>query len=124
MVSLCGAPDGIRLFNTVHNIQLKPRLNIFVTLDQRYFNAVYLLGEEKVRALASQLTRLLSNPKSTTTTTASASSKEDSSTNVDVKTEYSSLQSTSSDHENSTNIDDMCLFLKVPALSIDVFFYF
>lgn len=43
MISLCGAPDGIRCFNVAHNIQIKPKLTIFVTFqNQTYFSAVFL----------------------------------------------------------------------------------
>ena len=43
MISLCGAPDGIRCFNMAHNIQIKPKLTIFVTFqNQTYFSAIFL----------------------------------------------------------------------------------
>lgn len=43
MISLCGAPDGIRCFNMAHNIQIKPKLTIFVTFQaQSYFSAIFL----------------------------------------------------------------------------------
>ena len=100
MVSLCGAPDGIRLFNTVHNIQLKPKLNIFVTLDQRYFNALFLNGDDKLRTLATFLSQLYSttatnNRKLSSSSTSSSlsptSNKDESNTttsNVEVKVEF------------------------------------
>lgn len=43
LVSLCGPPDGIRCFNVAHNIQIKPRLTLFVTFQrQSYFSAVFI----------------------------------------------------------------------------------
>lgn len=43
LVSLCGAPDGIRCFNVAHNIQIKPRLTLFVTFQrQSYFSAIFI----------------------------------------------------------------------------------
>jgi hypothetical protein len=101
MVSLCGAPDGIRLFNTVHNIQLKPKLNIFVSLDQRYFNALFLNGDDKLRTLAALLSQLYSttttnnrklSSSSTSSSLSTTSNKDESSntttSNVEVKVEF------------------------------------
>ena len=43
MVNLCGGPDGIRCFNMAHNIQIRPKLTIFVTFQtQGFFSAVYM----------------------------------------------------------------------------------
>lgn len=46
LVKLCGVPDGIRLFNHAHNIQIKPKLSIFVTFSNvernTFFSAVFL----------------------------------------------------------------------------------
>jgi hypothetical protein len=44
LVKLCGAPDGIRLFNLAHNIQIKPKLSLFVTFstDASYYTALFL----------------------------------------------------------------------------------
>jgi hypothetical protein len=43
MINLCGAPDGIRCFNMAHNIQIRPKLTIFITFQsQTYFSAVFL----------------------------------------------------------------------------------
>ncbi len=43
MINLCGAPDGIRCYNIAHNIQIKPKLTIFVTFQpQTYYSAVFL----------------------------------------------------------------------------------
>lgn len=49
LIKICGPPDGIRLFNLMHNIQLKPKLNLFVTFNNKttaYFYAVYFNGQE------------------------------------------------------------------------------
>jgi hypothetical protein len=43
MINLCGAPDGIRCYNMAHNIQIRPKLTIFVTFQmQSYYSAVFL----------------------------------------------------------------------------------
>ena len=43
MINLCGAPDGIRCFNMAHNIQIRPKLTIFITFQsQTYFSAIFL----------------------------------------------------------------------------------
>lgn len=43
LISLCGAPDGIRCFNLAHNIQIKPKLTIFVTFQsQNHYSAIFL----------------------------------------------------------------------------------
>ena len=40
---MCGAPDGIRCFNLAHNIQIKPKLTIFVTFQsQNHYSAIFL----------------------------------------------------------------------------------
>ena len=114
MVSLCGAPDGIRLFNTVHNIQLKPKLNIFVTLDQRYFNALFLNGDDKLRTLAAFLSQLYSttttnsrklSSSSTSSSLSTTSNKDESSntttSNVEVKVEF---PLTSREQEQTTTV--------------------
>ena len=43
MINLCGGPDGIRCYNMAHNIQIKPKLTIFVTFQtQSYYSAIFL----------------------------------------------------------------------------------
>lgn len=123
MINLCGAPDGIRLFNTVHNILLKPRLNVYVTLDQRYFNAIYLFGDEKVRTLVHNLMRLYSNASRKTSTSSpvnsvvagSTSSKDHETSSVEVKVEYAAAaQATPTEQDySSINLDEINIFMKV-----------
>jgi hypothetical protein len=58
MVNLCGAPDGIRCFNMAHNIQIKPKLTIFVTFQmQSYYSAVFL-SDWKSKFLAEKVYKL------------------------------------------------------------------
>lgn len=43
MIALCGASDGIRVYNLAHNIQIRPKLTIFVTFqEQTYYSAIFL----------------------------------------------------------------------------------
>lgn len=43
MITLCGGADGIRCYNMAHNIQIKPKLTIFITFnEQSYFSALFL----------------------------------------------------------------------------------
>ena len=61
MINLCGAPDGIRCFNMAHNIQIKPKLTIFVTFqNQTYFSAIFLV-DWKNKYLIKKLLSLYSN---------------------------------------------------------------
>ena len=58
MVSLCGAPDGIRCFNVAHNMQVRPRLTLFVTFQrQSYFSAVFI-AEWKSKSLSQKILEL------------------------------------------------------------------
>jgi hypothetical protein len=58
MVSLCGAPDGIRCFNVAHNVQARPRLTLFVAFQrQSYFSALFV-GEWKSKSLSQKLLEL------------------------------------------------------------------
>jgi len=57
MVSLCGAPDGIRCFNMAHNIQLRPKLTLFVKFKERtagFYSPVFI-GERKAEVLVQRL---------------------------------------------------------------------
>lgn len=51
VVNLCGAPDGIRLYNLAHNIQIKPKLSIFVTFQEDTFYSAVFLSEWKAEYL-------------------------------------------------------------------------
>ena len=43
VISLCGCSDGIRLYNIAHNIQIKPKLSIFVKFrNHSYYSAIFL----------------------------------------------------------------------------------
>lgn len=57
-MKLCGVPDGIRLFNHAHNIQIKPKLSIFVTFSNvernTFFSAVFL-AESKAEFLVRKI---------------------------------------------------------------------
>lgn len=51
VVKLCGPADGIRLFNLAHNIQIKPKLSIFITFTERSFYSAVFLTEWKAEFL-------------------------------------------------------------------------
>ena len=61
LIKLCGAPDGIRLFNLAHNIQLKSKLTIFITFQsyQAYFSAIFM-ADWKCKSLIKRLFSLYS----------------------------------------------------------------
>jgi hypothetical protein len=62
LIKLCGAPDGIRLFNLAHNIQIKSKLTIFVTFQNclTYFSAIFM-ADWKCKSLIKRLTLLYSS---------------------------------------------------------------
>ena len=61
VISLCGCSDGIRLYNLAHNIQIKPKLSIFVRFKgHAYFYAIFL-PDWKTRFLMKKLIALYSN---------------------------------------------------------------
>jgi len=49
MINLCGASDGIRCFNVAHNIQVRPKLTIFVKFKERsvgFYSAVFIMDRK------------------------------------------------------------------------------
>ncbi len=63
LIKLCGAPDAIRCYNLAHNIQICPRLTMFVKFnEQDYFYAVYL-NDCKFKCLIKRLVYFYNNQK-------------------------------------------------------------
>ncbi|RNA10968.1 upstream-binding 1 isoform X1 [Brachionus plicatilis] len=56
MVSLCGGADGIRCYNMAHNVQIKPKLTVYVAFgDQSFFWAIFLSDSNSSSLLAKVL---------------------------------------------------------------------
>lgn len=41
-IKICGLPEGIRMFNAIHNKLIVPHLTIYVTIDNSVYYAIYL----------------------------------------------------------------------------------
>ncbi|KAL1117330.1 hypothetical protein AAG570_004656 [Ranatra chinensis] len=63
LVQLCGLPDGIRMYNTLHARAIAPRLTLYVCFDptQKVYQAIYLETGGRVE-LCSKLAALVGAP--------------------------------------------------------------
>lgn len=117
LVKLCGTADGIRLYNLAHNIQIKPKLSIFVTFRERSFFSAIFLAEWKAEFLVRKIIAAYLSSSSNRIKSSSTATKEIEDREVNSDDQTHQHQSKEDENEEKSrlvnSLNEYELFLRV-----------